>query len=202
MPWERNPYAKVWWDNWWYQFPVTLCAIRVLFLWLVEIVSRKEMSATREAGKGRQAEALVTRLLTGICDATARLTDSLHISEKAPKLASLLLRRAGDDLTRVLFPSLLAPDDRARFTDFLPQEAQRMNSGEPAHMLHADLVDISLSRVPVRIFVGMTLDDASRPCYLVGISNEKSEAWANPPGELSVPSVHDAGGQSLQVVQS
>ena len=200
-PWQSNPYAMSMWNPAGAPLgprPVALCVFRVLLLWLVEIASRKELAATREAGRGRQAEALVTRLLTGICDATARLSDSLCISDRAPKLARLMLRLAGEDLTGVHFPSLLAPDDRARFADFLPQEAQRMNSGEPAQMLHVDLVDRSLSRVPTRIFVGMSLDDASRPCYLVGIINDESEVWADPPGELPVPSVHNQTNASAQ----
>ena len=73
-----------------------------------------------------------------------------------------------------------------------------MNSGEPAHMLHADLVDISFSRVTVRIFVAMSLDDASRPCYLLGIISEESEVWADPPGELPVPSLHNETNASAQ----
>ena len=58
----------------------------------------------------------------------------MHISDRAPELASLTLRRsyAGENLEGVLFLSLLATEDRARFEEFLPQEAQRLHAGEPA----------------------------------------------------------------------
>ena len=190
MPWQRNPYARFLSS---YPFlpvgQVTLCAIRVLLLWLVEIASRQELAATREAGRGRQAEALVTRLLTAICDATASLTDSLHISAKAPKLASLTLRRSdeGQNLEGALFLKLLAKEDRARFEEFLLQEEQRLQAGEPALMLQAYLVDLCSSIVPVRICVSMSLDDSCRRSYLVGIMSEETteDSW-NTPGTLSV----------------
>ena len=70
-------------------------------------------------------------------------------------------------------------------------------------MLHAHLVDLSSSRIAVRIFVSMSLDDSNRRSYLVGIiSEEMQDSW-DTPGTLSVPTgVAWPNDQETQVAQA
>jgi len=134
----------------------------------------------------QQNEAVVHRLLAGMCDAVVRLSHDFRIEDRAPHLMTLLSYRDSDEgLKGALFQDLMFDDsDKSAFCTHLSdaalsetgiQETASEDEMSIAGTLPSTLKDAGNNRVKVRLFYTTfkAMDNNWR--YVVGICEDNLE---------------------------
>jgi hypothetical protein len=148
----------------------------VSLAWLVEVTAWHEASARIEVQTSEHSRTLLSRLLSGLCDAVVSLDQALDILEPAPKMAGLLMRHPtfGDPSAiagPVNFMDIVHPDDHGPLRTHMDSWSRAADE-ENNPSVHVRLLDSLGIAVPV-MMVCSTLAPMSGKdalCYMIGVN--------------------------------
>mmetsp|Transcript_112880 Transcript_112880/g.218759 ORF Transcript_112880/g.218759 Transcript_112880/m.218759 type:complete len:604 (+) Transcript_112880:43-1854(+) len=136
-----------------------------------------------------QNEAVIERLLTGMCDAVVRLRSNFTIERHSPQLAALLLHAPSKSLEGVPFQDLLQEDDRTAFCKKLADSTKASTASENSDAItHANMScslpgnmrDSSGNRVPVQLVYTSVQDVNDEFVHVIGIREDSVEEQLAP----------------------
>jgi len=146
-------------------------------------------AAARLQGLGTN-EAVVVRLLAGMCDAVVRLRSDFAIEQHSPQLAALLLRApCVKGLEGVPFQDLLHEDERSAFCERLADSAKAFSTSENIDAtphtkvscsMPGSMRDSSGNRVPVQLVYTSLQDLNQEICHVIGIREDSVEEQLAP----------------------
>eukprot|EP00929_Paragymnodinium_shiwhaense_P116970 TRINITY_DN8704_c0_g3_i2.p1 TRINITY_DN8704_c0_g3~~TRINITY_DN8704_c0_g3_i2.p1 ORF type:complete len:783 (+),score=188.51 TRINITY_DN8704_c0_g3_i2:110-2458(+) len=124
-----------------------------------------------------QFQQMTQSLLSALCDAVVTLGPDLAIAHPTPKLNALLLRNS-TSMEGTSFLSLIAPDDRERFQQFVASFSSSLlcnptdghkHPSEPAQAITVHFLDGFQSRVQVQLFHTCLADAGHSMVHLLGV---------------------------------
>jgi len=141
------------------------------------------------------------RLLAVTCDASARLTGALRISQPSPSLSDLLMCGFGSSsgcnhLEGVPFLRYVDASEHHRLKDFIEESAKASTPPRSIHLQMRDSSGISFNAELFHVAVpSLTSEEAE---HLIGISQENSERALTTAEEQSAMGVNSASGSDMR----
>jgi len=181
VPWRVSLYV---------QTRITTTAFLILFAGVLDWVLRRLARLMLDSKVSAQNEAVVVRLLNGMCDAVVRLRFDYTIERHSPQLAALLIHApSASGLEGVPFQDLLHEDDRTIFCERLADSTKAStaseSSGTATHAnvscsMPGNMRDSLGNRVRVQLFHTSVQDVNEELFHVVGIREDSVEEQLAP----------------------
>mmetsp|Transcript_8075 Transcript_8075/g.25644 ORF Transcript_8075/g.25644 Transcript_8075/m.25644 type:complete len:800 (+) Transcript_8075:49-2448(+) len=167
-----------------------------LLVWSFEQWQLAEAKAIVRAQMSDKSYALVSSVLSRMCDAVVELDSQLRLSQPCPRLSTLLLRQA-PLACGMLFTDLMTPEDAQRVHGLLLAQGSSGCDGEDlsgagsdtkeaglgaglAGLCHVRMNDGNSSKLSVELFYSCVPDIDGQPTYLVGIQEDREGGRQSP----------------------
>lgn len=159
-----------------------------------------EAKATVTAKISRQAEATLSSILLGVCDAVVRLNQEYEVQAGLLQLTAFLLRAdsTSSRLNKSYFLDFLDDADRERFIQHI--QGSTNDPLKPATSLHVHMRDVNGTLVACQLFNACIHDLDGNRGHIIGIREFSQEEW-RPSTSLPVSSEDASNSQQVPTVR-